>query len=321
MLYPRKLFKMYRSPGHRRQQGVVIVIALFIVALVATMAYVMMARLSRDTRRTELILHDTQAELYAQGSVIWAKDQLTNDWLKQKPDKPVDVMPLKSPVNDMNGYAISSTITDAQDKFNLNNVSRPEWQKAFTRLIQLVYPKITDQEATDITKATFDWVMPGNREDEYERYYAGLPVPYRPAHRFMIDPSELRLVKGVTPQIYAALQPYITALPAITAINPNTAPPPVLALISPIMTLSSAAQLKEALEKQRPKKLEDFLKMDIAKNHQVDEKRIAWVSEYFYVRTEVAVQSQDILLYTLMYRNTSGGRPAVTILWQNRGSA
>lgn len=113
-------------PRRNSQQGVVIVVALFIVALVATMSYVMMSRLARDTRRTELIVHDSQAELYAQGSILWAKDQLRNDWIKQKKDKRIDELPLKSPVNNVNGYSIISTINDAQGKFNLNNVSKPE---------------------------------------------------------------------------------------------------------------------------------------------------------------------------------------------------
>lgn len=321
MSYLRKSKKIYPRQSHKRQQGVVIVIALFIVALVATMSYVMMARLSRDTKRTELILHDTQAELYAQGSVIWAKDQLKNDWLKQKPDKPIDALPIKSPVNDMNGYAISSSITDAQNRFNVNNVSDADWKKAFTRLIHMVYPDITDQQASDITKATLDWIMPGNRDNEYTKYYASLPVPYRAAHCFMIDASELRLVKGVTPEIYAALKPYITALPTVTSINPHDAEPPVLALISPVMTLSTATQLKQLLKEHPPKNLDAFMKLDVVKNHKVEEKRVAWASKYFYVRTEVAIDTQDILLNTLMQRSSLGGRASVAILWQNRGIA
>ena len=67
-----------------------IVVALFLVALVAAMSYTMMARLARDTRRSELIMHDVQAELYAEGSVLWAKDSLRENWIRQKKDKRVD---------------------------------------------------------------------------------------------------------------------------------------------------------------------------------------------------------------------------------------
>jgi general secretion pathway protein K len=254
---------------------VVIVVALFIVALVATMSYVMMERLARDTRRTELILRNNQAELYAGGSVIWAKDYLRNDWIKQKKDKRVDELPIKSPVNEVNGYSISSTITDAQGRFNINNVAKPEWQASFIRLINLVDPNVSQGDASAIALATVDWVTPGARDNEFTRYYAELPVPYRPAHALMVDPGELRLVKGITPKLFAALKPYITALP-------------------------------EAL--------------DVIKNHHIQESQATLTSNYFLVSTEVGIEHQRILLYTLLQRLPGSGKADVLILWQNRGA-
>src|SRR5258708_1218566 len=121
MLFQPSQVRLHSShPSRSHQQGVVIVVALFIVALVATMAYVMMARLERDTRCTTLILRDTQAEFYAQGSIAWAMDQLRNNWEKQKPNQLVDITPITSPVMNENGYRIVSTIYDMQARYNLN---------------------------------------------------------------------------------------------------------------------------------------------------------------------------------------------------------
>lgn len=306
-------------PSRKRQQGVVIIVALFIVALVATMSYVMMARLARDTRRTTLIVHDVQAALYAEGSVLWAKDTLNANWIKQKKDKRVDVLPLKSPVNEMNGYAIASTIQDAQGRFNINNVSKPEMQTDFIRLIHLVYPKMSNDEAAAVVLATLDWLMPGTRDNELTRYYAELPVPYRPAHRFMVDPGELRLVKGVTPALYEALKPYITALPTVTPINVQSAAPPVLALLNPTMTLDTATSIRELLNQKPPVTLEAFMALDVIKNHKVEAGRATITSSYFLVETEVGIERQRILLYTLLQRETSG-KAKVVVLSQNRGS-
>ncbi len=158
----------------------------------------MMARLARDTRRSELITHDVQAALYAEGSVLWAKDSLRENWIKQKKDKRVDATPIKSPENEQNGYKIKSEIKDAQGQFNLNNLTKPEAQPDLVRLIRLVYPKMSQEAANTVARATADWVMPGARDNEYSRYYAELPIPYRAAHRMMVDPSEWHLVKGVT---------------------------------------------------------------------------------------------------------------------------
>ena len=132
MLLQQNHQKRYKCrPSLKRQQGVVIVVALFIVALVATMAYMMMSRFSRDTLRTSLILRNTQAEFYARGSIVWAIDQLRTNWEKRKPNQIVDVMPVKSPVIDVNGYKISSTIYDMQARFNLNNLNNANAQKRF----------------------------------------------------------------------------------------------------------------------------------------------------------------------------------------------
>jgi len=317
LIQPRQNNRQHRSLN--QQRGIVIVVALFIVALVAAMSYVMIARLERDTRRVELITHDSQAEFYAEGSVIWAKDVLRNDWLNQKKDKPVDVMPIKSPKNDMNGYAITSSITDAQSKFNINNLSKPEWQQEFVKLIRTVYPKITQEGAAAIAAAVVDWVTPGARENEYARYYAELPVPYRPAHRLMVDPGELLLVKGVTPELYAALKPYISALPEVTPINPQTASPQVLMLLSPTMNYDTALAIHDLLVKSPPATLQAFLALDVIKNHQIKQDRITWTSNYFLVETEVGIERQHILLYTLLQRISASAKADIIILWQNRG--
>jgi general secretion pathway protein K len=298
---------------------VVIVVALFIVALVATMAYVMMARLARDTRRTELIVHDAQAGLYAQGSVLWAKDTLRNNLMNKKKDKLVDVLPIKAPVSTLNGYTITSTIKDAQGRFNLNNVTKPEWQSDFIRLIKFVYPKMSPEEAAAVVQATVDWVTPGARDNAFSRYYAELPVPYRPAHRLMVDPGELLLVKGVTPELYAALKPYITALPSVTPINVLSADVPVLALLSPDMSLDTAHSIRDLMMKSPPPTMEAFLALDIIKNHKVQVDHAALTSTYFLVETEVGIGRQHIMLYTLLQRATNNGKADLQVISQHRG--
>ena len=53
----------------------------------------------------------------------------------------------------------------------------------------------------------------------------------------------------------------------------------------------------------------------------VSKRIIAFVeaSNYFLVETDVGIERQHILLYTLLQRETSG-KANVFVLWQNRGS-
>ena len=162
---------------YQRQKGVVIIMALFIVALVAAMAYTMMGRLSRDTRQTTLLVREVQAEFYAEGSIAWARDRLRNDMIQQKPDSVIDAIPIQSPVKEVDGYTISSTIYDLQSRFNLNNLSDTKNQAIFQRLIKLALPSVTQEQTTEIARATADWITLSTGENEYTKYYLDLRQP------------------------------------------------------------------------------------------------------------------------------------------------
>src|SRR5689334_18293621 len=95
---------------YTKQTGTAIIIALFLVGLVAVIALTMMDRLHRDIRRTQLLLQSMQAGLYAQGSLDWALDSLRDHWLHQKKNEPLDRLPLASPLSTRDTFQIASTI-------------------------------------------------------------------------------------------------------------------------------------------------------------------------------------------------------------------
>lgn len=318
MLFQRT-FCQRQMPSLKRQQGIVIVVALFIVALVATMAAVMMARFDRDTERTQLIMNDRLAEFYAAGSVLWAKDRLRNDWELKKSDQLVDAIPILSPVKEVNGYKIKSTIYDMQSRFNLNNLTTPDSQAQFKHLLQVLLPKLSDTQIQKIVNAVSDWISPVNASNEFSRYYAELPVPYRTAHRLMTVISELRLIKGVTPEVYNALQPYVTALPIVTKVNVQTASVPVLTSLGSTMTVDAAKMIVEARQQKPFVKDQDFSSLPVVKNHPIKATDVTTVSAYFWVQTEVTIENQHILLYTLMERAASANKTVVNIVWQSKG--
>lgn len=311
---------MLNYTGLKRQQGVVLVVALFIVVLVATMAYIMVARLERDTRRTSLLLRNTQAELYAQGSVLWAQEELRANGEKQKakPNTLVDLIPIKSPVNEVNGYKIVSTIYDMQSRFNLNNIKNPETQADFKRLLQAVQPNITSQQAQDIALAVTDWILPAQAQTDNSKYYLDLSPPYRAPHELMVSASELLLVKGMTPALYRVLQPYIAALPKETVVNVQTAPAPVLATLSPTLTLTVGKTIEQMRMQNPILSPQMFASLDIVKNHAIPAEKVTTVSNYFLLETDVTIENQHVLLYTLFERTTNDNKVAVNILWQSK---
>lgn len=306
-----------------REKGAVIVVALFFVALVATMAYLMMARLERDTRRTSLLLRATQAAYYAQASVNWAMEQLQTNLSQQKPDESVDKLPIQSPVNEVNGYIISSKITDMQSRLNVNNLNSLTAQTDFKRLMQLLNPAMDEQKVNQIIFALSDWIRLGQQQNEYNQYYMSLLPPYRAAHRPMTSVSELQMIKGMTADLFARLQPYITALPVMTKINIQTAPAVVLAAISPDMTLETGKAIEALRSQMKIASVAAFLNLDMIKNHNVPQDKITAVSQYFLVETSVTIEKQQVVLYTLVERmppdSPGNGKSSVNVIWQSKG--
>lgn len=314
----KQLHRHHRIVNRQRQQGVVIIVALFIVALVATMSYYLMERLARDTRRTMLITRQIQAEDYAQGAIYWAIDSLSNNIKQQTSERRVDYLPIHSPRDHINGYTIQSHIWDMEARFNLNNLTDTNWQTAFMHFLKVLVPQMSDEACRLITFNIVQWITPGAKQSALAQYYLQLPIPYRMAHQLMADKSELRLVRGITPPLYQALSPYIIALPVTTPINVTTATPPVLTALSPRMTLSmaqSVAKMQGAITTK-----DSFLNLPPIKDLDIKSEHISIVSHFFLLETTVSIEKQQVVLYTLLERVTSGHKAAVNVLWQSKGS-
>lgn|SRR3990167_7337915 len=319
MLFLQNQMKHQRHPRlHKQERGVVLVIALLIVALVAGMSVVMMARMSRDTARTMMIFRYVTAEFRAQGSLIWAMDQLRRNWDSQKNNKPIDVMPTASPVDEVEGYKIGSQIDDMQARFNLNNLSDFDAQADFKRLIRLLDQKVSDQAATNIARSVAFWIQTSPSSDD--QYYLDLPRPYHAAHRLMFNMSELNLVRGMTPSLFQALSPYITALPEQTKINVQTAEVPVLMMLSPGMRLETAKKIIEWRSKTPFLSTTQFLGLSFIKNLGISPEKITVTSDYFLVTSIVSIENQRLLLYTLCERKSKNNKALIVPLWQSQGS-
>jgi general secretion pathway protein K len=225
---------------------------MLVVAIAATTA----AYLSLDQqiwlRQAQNLSDRAQAEVVRAGALEWAitilakdakdsqTDDLTENWAKPLPPLAVE------------GGQVTGLITDAQARFNLNNLVRnkipsPPDIGTFQHLLQSLSldPNLTD--------AVIDWIddngdkLPYGAEDID---YLQMKTPYRAANQLMQSVDELRLVRGFTPEIVEKLRPWITALLQPTEININTASKEVLGAL--FYTLPAPAI--EQIVSQRPYK-------------------------------------------------------------------
>ncbi len=299
-----------------KQQGTAIVVALFVLALIAAASIAMIERLQLTMRRTELLLNDEQANLAAQGSVAWALTVLSQNLKEKQPNKIIDPTPIET-TTQVNHIRIKNSLYDAEGYFNINNVIEKEYQLGLIKLLQTVVPTMTGEQAKAITDAVIDWLSPAINTP-FDRYYSTLTPGYHSAHMSMSSPSELRLIKGVTPAIFQAVIPYLIALPEVTPININHASIPVLMTLSPTMTAETATQVAK-VSKQTPfSSIALFRDLDVMKHHTISEKMMTVESHYFLLKTQVMIGDQQRTFYTLLRRSIKHSQPEINVVWQSK---
>jgi general secretion pathway protein K len=248
------------EPGEK-ERGAALLTVLLLVAVMAVIASTALERLALATRMTGNSGAIDQARAYADAGAQIARlhigdlvamrpgrTSLQGGWLGKPQALPVP------------GGIATARVTDGGNCFNLNSVVegedetnlkvRPIGVMQFQALMQLL--GIDARAAQQVAASLTDWIdtdsvpQPGGAEDEA---YVRAPIPYRAANRFMIDPSELRVVNGVTPAIYDRVRPWVCALPTadLSPINVNTLLPdqaPLLAMLMPgQLSIDQARQL------------------------------------------------------------------------------
>ncbi|HET7922783.1 MAG TPA: type II secretion system minor pseudopilin GspK [Gammaproteobacteria bacterium] len=332
--------------GARNQRGVALLIALVILTLAATLAAAMIWDTGLDVRRTANLLQGDQAREYALGAEAWAQQilrrdfeaaahtaqtpqqpgaaagtsvNLTQDWAMQLPPLPVEGGSVRGQLQDLQGLFNVNNLVNAQATPTAQSVAFTQFQRLLTAL---------DLEP-GIANAVLDWVNPGDQPHypggAKDETYTRLQPPYHTAERPMTSITELLLVAGVTPEVYRKLEPYVCALPVASlpqpaaggasstiTVNVNTAPPLVLMSLAPNLDLGTATALAQNLATHP---IEDAAALNSVWAQLTGGQRVpdnaGITSSYFRLTATVQIGSAHLTLYSLLYRNASGGTFAI----------
>ena len=296
------------NPVGSRERGVALIVALLVVALATVLIAALLDRGELTAARTRNQLRAEQARAYALGLEAYAAKVLNRDDANN--DASDDIWALPLPPTPVPGGEITATMADLNGRFNLNNLNpvqtnpnQASWQTKFSKLLRALS---LDPNLTGNIVAWMSADSASSGANASDGYYLGQAVPYRAAHRAFMHVSELRLVKGVNGDVYAALAPYVSALPTGTTININTASVPVLMTLTQSMT---EAQAQPIWQQGHAK----FVSVDEALTAQpalggVIECRDCYSvrSSYFLARGEITLDDLPFTFYSLIERRTSG---------------
>ena len=248
----------------RGQRGVALITVLLVVAIVTVICAGMIARQQLSIRGTGNQLQARQAWHYALGGEALAQTLLRRD-LQQSGegtgqpavDHLLEPWALPQPAYDLDeGQGqVQVRIEDLAGRFNLNSLVQEQQPNAaalaqFRRLLQRL--QITEPYAERLV----DWIdsdqQPSGEFGAEDNAYLLLEPPYRTAGRRLEDLSELRLLLGMRDEDFQRLAPYVSALPADTPLNINTASAMVLSSLADSLSPSAAESLVIGLSNSRP---------------------------------------------------------------------
>jgi len=238
------------GPRQARQQGMVLITAVLIVAVIATVAAALGLGQQVWLRQTENLNERAQGDSLRHSALNWIGLLLARDARDNKIDHLGEPWASQIPPLPAEGGMISVALRDAQGLFNLNNLVQDDGAPSAPDIG--IFQRLLQAQGLDpaLIEPLIDWMDPdsnaraGGAEDAD---YLSLQPGYRAANQRLTSVDELRLIKGFTPSVVEKLRPLVTVLPVRTEINVNTVIEPVLIA----MFASSPGPLSKTILQQR----------------------------------------------------------------------
>ena len=297
------------------QQGMAIISALLIAAVVAVIAAGMLTRQSVSTRALEADQQRVQGRWVLHGGLEISR-QLLWDARQRDPLTRLD----QPWAQRLNAHGFEGRLEDEQGKFNLRNLVANErvdeaQVQAFQRLCELIgisaglsqrisqrvigsYPYLLNPQIAENTtsKNAFDSGRATSPNASRKPQHPKLPM--------LRSVDDLRSVEGVNDAVIGKLAPYLTVIPATTWLNGNTATAPVLAAYVPGLSLERAQALINERDAGRWFiNRGDFVNRLRMPNLELTSVKVGITSDWFRLRGEARRDQRRVSLDALLHRS------------------
>lgn len=291
------------------QRGVALITVLLVVALASLTATSLASLTQFGLRRSGLLQQEQQARLYLHGAEQWVAQILDRD----RSDGPIDHFDENwaqtLPPLPVEGGRVIGRLSDLQGRLNLNGlIVDGVVHEARLALLE----RLLDRLGLDrgIAAAIVDWIdtdreprFPDGAEDSD---YLGRDPGYLAANRPLASVSELRLIRGVDGAALSRLAPLVSALPRPTAVNVNTAPVELLAVLLPGLDPADAARLDQARRERPFASVDEFLASTGLTDPDPPTDLLGTGSAFFLLEAEAEIGEAGARLHSLLYRADSG---------------
>ncbi len=310
-----------------RQEGMAVISALLIAAVVAVIAAGMIERQGLLTRQMENHQLALQGQWALEGGLQFSRQVLFEQRLRDPLVR--GGQPWAQPMRDVPSGSVrfDGQLEDEQGKFNLRNLMvdgqvDAEALATFKRLCALI--GINERLATAIAGQVIDSypqrpLAALGKLDSGRATSPGGAVEALPARRPMLRSVEgLAGLKGMDGQALERLRRFVTVLPALTWVNGNTASAEVLAAQVPGLSLQQAAALVAERDGGRWFiNRGDFVNRLRMPSLAMANVRVGINSDWFRLRGLVRLGNRELALQALL-RQREGQLPDV--IWRRVGA-
>ena len=256
--------------SEKNDRGAALITVLTMMAVMATLAIVVVDAANMSLRRTGNMVRMEQTRWYLLGAEAYAVARLGEIHRRAETTRiDPDEWQNRAFVFPLDDGVMEVSISDGDNCFNLNSlVFTDEGGGRFVNVAGMVqFARLLDAVGVQtaqggLAAALIDWLdsdqqpMSGGGEDD--------AASYRTANTLMADVSELRRVRGFNVDVVARLAPYICVRPTSAAnlLNPNTLTPdqaPLLAMAIDDLSVDAAAQIIRDRPRGGWEGVEDFL--------------------------------------------------------------
>lgn len=239
-----------RRPDER---GIALLLALLVLALLVALILEFDTDARREYRDAAAFRDNFKATVLSRAAVQAARGVLQQDLVRDKQtgqfyDAPTDLWAFPIERYAIGDGFMTAKIEDERGKLNLNDLASidPNAKKGKILRVKRLFHLL--QINPDLVDAIVDWVdvddipEPAGAESIY---YQSLRPSYRAANGPLQTIREMRLIKGMTPEIIDKLLQYVTVYPqeGESRVNINTADFIVLQALDPRISQSMAGEI------------------------------------------------------------------------------
>ncbi|MCP9451039.1 MAG: type II secretion system minor pseudopilin GspK, partial [Nitrospira sp.] len=297
------------------ERGVALLLSLLVLALLTAIVLEFDAEARREYREAAAFRDHVKSGTLMRAAVQAASAALQQDFLRDKRsgeqfDGPLDLWALPIKNYAIGDGLLSAQIQDERGKLNLNDLvasaGDPIQSKTRIDRIRRLFELL--QINPDLVDALIDWLD----QDDNPRpagaeslHYQSLRPAYRAANGPLQAISDLRLIKGFTPDIIDRLSRYVTVYPIDggAPVNINTAEPPVIQALDPDITPTMAMEIVQG----RPYKTKEELNrigsfVDIGAKLRASGSVYDVKSDYFSARLTITVNESVKNAFAVLHR-------------------